>query len=264
MLMKAAVFFKPNGIDKEIEQNLLKKLDELEFEYECASSDDANADEIAALCDIVLALGGDGTIIHAAKSAAKSGKRTLGINCGHLGYTAGLETDELEMLGALKTGEYTIDRRMMLKVKTDSGEFLGINEAVITKGALSRMLSIRAKVGSSSMDYSSDGLIIATPTGSTAYSLSAGGAVIDPTLDALAITPICTHSFFRSPIVVGAEQPIEVTVCCNREAYLTVDGDEAIPIKQNERVIISKADICVELIRIKTDGFLKTLIDKIK
>lgn len=269
--MKAAVFLNPDGVRQAVAEELFGTLRRLNIEYTQALAGSEETDCLINGCDVVLALGGDGTILHTAKRAALSGRKILGINCGHLGYTAGLESNELSMLGALKTGEYTVDRRLMLKASVISGgeqqDFYCVNDAVVSKGALARMLSIRAEFsGGTVINYRSDGLIIATPTGSTAYSLSAGGPVVEPSLDSIIVTPICAHSLFNLPLVLNPGSTVEITVGeqTRCEAFLTVDGETAVPIEANSRVSVARAPITADIIKIKKDGFLKTLREKIK
>lgn len=159
-----------------------------------------NADALIRESDVTVALGGDGTIIHTAKRAAICGRAVLGINGGRLGFMAGLEADELERLSALIRGEYTVEKRMLLDIVVQTGEgggtrYSALNEAVVSRGSLSRMIELEvSNRGERVARYRADGVIVATPTGSTAYSLSAGGPVIDPALRCLLLTPVCPHS----------------------------------------------------------------------
>lgn len=153
---------------------------ELLLPPDCAAFPAPGTDEVLAACDVAVALGGDGTIIHTAKRAAGYGRAVLGVNCGHLGFMAGLELDELSHLPALIEGRYTEERRMVLDVAVHAAEatrrFTALNEVVISRGALSRMIELQvSNHGEPVVTYHADGVIVATPTGSTAYSLSAGG-----------------------------------------------------------------------------------------
>ncbi|MEE1144006.1 MAG: NAD(+)/NADH kinase [Acutalibacteraceae bacterium] len=262
--MKVAVFFNPDGVRDEIKQKLFDTLHSLDFKYYLA--DFNNADDTIEKCDIVLALGGDGTIMHAAKRAALHNKKILGINCGHLGYNAGLEANELNLLYMLKIGEYKVDYRMMLKITIGDKNYYCVNDAVVCKGALSRMIEINATFGGAKMHYRADGLIFSTPTGSTAYSLSAGGPAIEPTLDCISVTPICAHSLFSPPLVVRPDTEIVVEIDSDSrgDAYLTLDGETAIELDTKTPIKITKADVYAHIVRIKDDGFLKILKEKIK
>ncbi len=205
-------------------------------------------------CDFCIVIGGDGTIIHAAKRAALYSKAVLGINVGRIGYLAAIKSCELEYLQDVLDGKYAIEERIMLDVIKTSGEktqkYTAFNDAVITKGTLSRMLDMKLSVDGHDIDYRSDGLIIATPTGSTAYSLSAGGPVIDPRVDDILITPICPYSFFTRPMIVPSFSKILITVDVldNKEAYLTVDGEVAVKIDECDKIEISRSNTSVNLI----------------
>ena len=160
--------------------------------------------EMIRTCDIVIAVGGDGTIIH----AAKFGKPTLGINAGRIAFMAGLEPSELNMLSNLKTGKYELDRRMMLKAEIISpdNEVLSVhycvNDAVIARGFQIKMDDFVVEHNGKFLNkYTADGIIFSTPTGSTAYNLSAGGPVVDPQIESILLTPICTHSLFSRALI---------------------------------------------------------------
>lgn len=222
--------------------------------------------------DIVIAVGGDGTIIRTAKRAAEHGKLVLGVNSGRIGFMAGLEQSELEYLKKLKTGDYDTENRMLLDAKlinTVTNEILGeyhcLNDAVISKGALSRIMDITLDCNSELIQYRSDGLIVATPTGSTAYSMSAGGPVVDPSVEGMIITPICPHSFFARSILLNADSKIIVSADNppDTKAYLTVDGEEAFELKHGYAVKITKSDLSVRLIKLKKDSFYRTLSRKL-
>ena len=160
-------------------------------------------------CDLFIAIGGDGTIIHTAKLAASLGKPILGINAGTLGFTAGLERHELGLLPRLVQGEYREERRRMLSVELESQKgasqsFYALNDAVLS-GEPAKIIDYQMVLGSRSYRYRADGFIVATPTGSTAYSLSAGGPVIEPSMDCLVYTPICPHSLFDRSILFSPQ-----------------------------------------------------------
>ena len=204
--------------------------------------------------DICIVIGGDGTIIHAAKKAAVYSKAVLGINVGRIGYLAAIKSTELECLKDVLNGKYDIEERIMLDVtKTCGGitqKYTAFNDAVITKGTLSRMLDMKLSVDGHDIDYRSDGLIIATPTGSTAYSLSAGGPVIDPRVDDILVTPICPYSFFTRPMIVPSFSKVSITVDVldNKDAYLTIDGEVAVKIDECDKIEISRSNTAVKLI----------------
>ena len=174
-------------------------------------------DELYKKADIIITIGGDGTIIRYAKRAAMDNKPVLGINAGRMGYLANIEQSELDLLKKLKSGEYFIEKRMMLTITVvENGnvvnEYNALNDAVITSGFISRIIDIQAYVGNDSISYRADGLIVSTPTGSTAYSMSAGGPIIDPLMGGFCITPICSHALNTSSIVLSAEDEIVIRI----------------------------------------------------
>ena len=228
----------------------------------------SGADDILRECDIAIALGGDGTIIHTAKRAARFGKPVLGINCGHLGFMAGLELDELDRLPAVIEGRFDLERRMLLEILVRSGEkvsrFSALNEAVISRGALSRMIAIDVENhGEPVVSYHADGVILATPTGSTAYSLSAGGPVIDPDLNALLLTPICPHSLFSRSYIFHERACLTVRASGSAPAYLMVDGEEGLEIEEDDVVTVTRSSTDACLIKIKQTSFYGVLSQKL-
>ena len=230
-----------------------------------------NADDaLLAAADIAVALGGDGTIIHTAKRAAVFHKPVLGINCGTLGFMAGLEADELDRLSDLIEGRYAVESRMMLSVSLHSGgetrEFYALNEAVLARGARSRLVTVEvASDGGPIATYHADGVIVATPTGSTAYSLSAGGPVVDPSVGCLLLTPVCPHSLFARSYIFGEETRLSLRVAGERDddAHLTVDGEEGVPVGLAEEVRIAHCPLSASLIRIKEQAFYHVLNRKL-
>ena len=180
--------------------------------------------------DGIVAIGGDGTIIHTAKLAASLGKPILGINAGTLGFTAGLERHELGLLPRLVQGEYREERRRMLSVELESQKgasqsFYALNDAVLS-GEPAKIIDYQMVLGSRSYRYRADGFIVATPTGSTAYSLSAGGPVIEPSMDCLVYTPICPHSLFDRSILFSPQSQLVIQIPENTgRLYLSVDGE---------------------------------------
>ena len=224
----------------------------------CRSSEEGLTD-----CDIVIAVGGDGTIIHSAKEAAAFGKPVLGVNVGRLGFVAGLETDELDRLERLIAGDYIVDERMMLEVtlyrEGQELSYYALNDAVLARGALSKILDFRVLLNESNVgDYRADGLIVSTPTGSTAYSLSAGGPVIDPALRCLLLSPICPHSLFTRPVVFGENSLLQIQAGSSEQGvncYLTVDGQISVPLENNEAVRCRAAKRKARLLKLKDTNF---------
>ncbi|HIW73758.1 MAG TPA: NAD(+)/NADH kinase [Firmicutes bacterium] len=231
-----------------------------------------NADEgLLSSGDLVIVLGGDGTIIHTAKRAAPLGKAVLGINCGTLGFMAGLESDELERLSALIGGRFTVEKRMMLSVQVCPAagvpvEYQALNEAVLARGPQSRMVKIAVSSGEEPVaTYNADGVIVATPTGSTAYSLSAGGPIVDPAVDCLLLTPVCPHSLYARSYIFSAAARLTLRPEESRgeAAYLTVDGEESVRIYLGDAVQISRSAYPASLIRLKEQPFYQTLHQKL-
>lgn len=231
----------------------------------------APEDQLYKLADIIITIGGDGTIIRYAKRAALDDKPVLGINAGRMGYLANIEQNEIDLISKLKTKEYFVENRMMLKVEVfENGKkinsFLALNDAVITSGFISRIIDISVRVQEDAIHYRADGLIVSTPTGSTAYSMSAGGPIIDPLTENFCITPICSHSLSAKPILLGANNEINLKSFSKKrtEIYLTVDGRKVVNVKTFTEIKISKASNLVKLIRLNDRSFYKTLSVKFK
>lgn len=223
-------------------------------------------EELYRVADIIVTIGGDGTIIRYAKRAALDGKPIVGINAGRMGYLANIEQNEYKLLSKLKTGEYSVEKRMMLKIRTvENGKTVGtynaLNDAVISSGFISRIIDVSASVDGDSISYRADGLIVSTPTGSTAYSMSAGGPIIDPLTENFCITPICSHSLSAKPIILSAERTVRLKAFSKKrcEIYLTVDGRRAAPIRPYTDVYITRSAQYVQLIRLNNRSFYKTL-----
>ncbi len=228
-------------------------------------------DSVYAEADILIVLGGDGTILEAGRRAAQRGIPILGINLGRLGYMAELEMSELDQLSRLFRGDYRIEERAMLRVEllNAGGELRAfcdaLNDAVISNGSVSRMIDLELCEGEETVTtYRADGLIIATPTGSTAYSMSAGGAVVDPRVACICATPICPHSFIARPILFPDDAVLRVRNICNREKmlYLTVDGRMNFELYRNQSVRITKSSKTTRLIRLKNSDFYRKLRKK--
>lgn len=221
-------------------------------------------------CDLAVAVGGDGTIVHVAKAAATVGCPVLGINGGHLGFLAGLEADELDALPALLSGEYTVDERALLQVTVHTVEGdvtrYAMNEAVVSRGGLSRLVDVTVLAdGAEVLSCRGDGVIIATPTGSTAYSLSAGGPVVDPSVDCVLLTPVCPHSLDSRPRIWPADVTLTVDARAadGTLAYVTVDGEENIPLGSNHTVTIRRAEVAVRLVQLRRNSFYERLRRKL-
>ena len=231
----------------------------------------APEDSLYSLADVIITIGGDGTIIRYAKRAALDNKPVLGINAGRMGYLANIEQNELSLISKLKSKEYIVEERMMLSVEVfENGNLINsytaLNDAVITSGFISRIIDISVSVGKDTINYLADGLIVSTPTGSTAYSMSAGGPIIDPSTENMCITPICSHSLSAKPILLGAEKEISLKSFSKKrtEIYLTVDGRKVTNVKPYTQIKITKSPNSVKLIRLNDRSFYKTLSVKFK
>ena len=238
----------------------------------CSGYEHAPEDELYKIADVIITIGGDGTIIRYAKRAAADGKPLLGINAGRVGYLANIEQSEYKLLEKLKNGEYTIEERMMLHITVKENdkiinEFDALNDAVITSGYISRIIDITASVdGGDVIYYHADGLIASTPTGSTAYSMSAGGPVIDPTMKCVCLTPICSHSLAAKPILVSGEKTVKLKAFSKKrtDINLSVDGRKVLNIKPYTEIYITESKSAVKLVRLNDRSFYKTLSFKFR
>lgn len=218
--------------------------------------------------DCAIALGGDGSVIKVASRCAAAGIPVVGVNLGRVGYLAEVEQDELYLLSRLCRGEYRVERRMMLSVSVlRGGKEIhrmrdALNEAVISNGAISHMVDLSlACDGDPVNKFHADGVIVATPTGSTAYSMSAGGPIIDPALDCFCITPVCAHSLSARPMLMSAQSRLTLENICTREdnTYLTVDGDENFKLLYGDTVSVRRAKAETKMIRFHENGFYAVL-----
>lgn len=220
-------------------------------------------------CDAVIAVGGDGSIIHAAKLAAVKQKPILGVNAGRLAFMAGLEDNELHLLSRLIEGDYTLDKRLMLKTNILKGEEIiesdyCVNDCLITNEEKQRMTAIDVSLnGSRFNSYLCDGVLISTPTGSTAYSLSAGGPVVDPELESILLTPLCPHSLVDRSLIFRPDAVLTVNSGENQTLCLSADGIQPVIIEQGCRAEISRAEFTANFIRIKSDNFIDILYKKL-
>lgn len=220
----------------------------------------------------VVCFGGDGTILHMAKAATRHGVPILGVNIGTMGFMAELESTELSLLARLADDHYTLDKRMMLDVTVQRGRDIifheiGLNDAVITKGAIARVVHLNVKCdGIEAMECTGDGVIIATPTGSTAYSLSAGGPIVEPEAQNILITPICSHDMLSRCIVASHNRVITVGMVLNphKNAYLSVDGGRAQKLSMGDNVTVKKSNLTTKLIRLKDRSFYDVVNVKFK
>jgi NAD+ kinase len=226
--------------------------------------------ELAQQTDLIIVLGGDGTMLGAARDLAGSGSRVLGINIGGLGFltaAAGPQMDEA--LDLIFRGEYEIDARDLIHAEGSASghaiDQLALNDFVISRGADARLIELEVKVdGETLTRYRADGLVVCTPTGSTAYSLAAGGAVVSPNAQALTITPVCPHTLSNRSVIVNMDSIIEVTNLSERlEVFLSADGQVQLPLGANDVVRIRRAQEKIRLVRLPGSSFFNTLRQKL-
>lgn len=279
--MKISIFpnFNNDGVLQTCEE-ICKELDKLGVEYsvaKCNESDETgtlplffDTNELIENCDIVIVVGGDGTTLNVAKAASLHNKLTLGINAGRLGFMSGLERDELSLLNRLVSGDYEVEERMMINARllSENGtqDFICLNDAVITRGDLARLIDVTVKSdGRVITKNRADGMIIATPTGSTAYSMAAGGPVVSPDNSCFVVTPICPHSLVNRSIVFSSDKELEITVenDKNNTSYLSIDGEKSVTVTKNSKIIISKSEYVAKLIKIKPESFYEILNKKL-
>ena len=227
-------------------------------------------DRELANADMVICFGGDGTILHMAKTATRRGLPILGVNIGTMGFMAELESTELDMLSRLATGDYTLDNRMMLDVTVQRDRDIifhdiCLNDAVITKGAVARIVHLAVKCdGVQVLACGGDGIIISTPTGSTGYSLSAGGPIVEPEADNIIITPICAHDVGSRCIVTSGKRVITTQLIQNarRNAFLSVDGGKALRLNMGDVTTVKKSHLTTKLVRLKDRSFFDVVNSK--
>ncbi len=228
--------------------------------------------EVVKNCDILITIGGDGTIIHMARHAAEYNKPLLGINFGRVGFVATLEPNQLDSLSNLLTGKYFTEQRMLLKVTVETHDktdvLYAINDAVISRGSMSRMMDLSVSVnGKRTCQYRADGIIFSTPTGSTAYSLSAGGPVICPDMECILLTPICPHSLFSRSVIFKHTDKLTAHALTGEgsdsEAFLTVDGQYYLSLNKETRVTVEKYEKSFTLISMKPQNFYTVLNNKL-
>jgi len=221
---------------------------------------------------IVVCFGGDGTILHMAKAATRHGIPILGVNIGTMGFMAELESTELDQLVKLANDDFMIDKRMMLDVTVHRDRDIifhdiCLNDAAITKGAIARIVHLQVKCdGTQAMECGGDGIIISTPTGSTAYSLSAGGPIVEPDANSMLITPICAHDVAARSLVVSEKRVITVEMSRNarRNAFLSVDGGKALRMNIGDIATIRKSPLTTKLVRLKDRSFYDVINMKFK
>lgn len=216
----------------------------------------------------VIAVGGDGTLLTANQIAVTRGLPLLGVNFGRVGFLTEVEIEQLDAAARrLSSGEYTIEERMMLMVRYGRNKTaLALNDAVISRGDSARLTAMRARIGNDLIGrYIADGVIVSSPTGSTGYSLSAGGPIVSPKVDCMVLCPICAHSLQHRPVVVSGEETISLELDSGREARmrLSVDGRVTAPLRGDETITIRRAEKAAKFIRLESKGFFGLVRQKL-
>lgn len=222
--------------------------------------------------EMVVCFGGDGTILHMAKTATRHKIPILGVNIGTMGFIAELESTELDQLTRLATGDYTLDSRLLLDVTVRRNQDvifhdIALNDVTVTKGAVARIVHLNVRCdGVQAMEFGGDGVILATPTGSTAYSLSAGGPIVEPDARNILITPICAHDVMTKCIVASDKRVIDVQLAstARRNAFLSVDGGRAVKLNMGDVATVCCSRMETKLIRLKDRSFYDVVSNKFK
>lgn len=221
--------------------------------------------------DMLICFGGDGTILHAARLVRPYNVPVLGVNMGSVGFMAELESGELELLAGVAEGKYTCERRMMVDLRViREGRSIfrdtALNDVVVTKGAVAREIEVTVTADRvRMMSFSGDGVIVSTPTGSTAYSMSAGGPIVEPTAENIIVTPICAHDLKARSCVLDRERVVGVTVgyLAHKNAYLSADGGRAFRLNGGDTVEMRASNQSIRLVRLTKRSFYEVLNQKL-
>jgi NAD+ kinase len=221
--------------------------------------------------DALICFGGDGTILHTSKLAMRRGIPILGVNIGTVGFMAELESGEMELLTKLASNDFQIDERMTIFVRLfHEGRIiyrdLALNDAVVTKGAVARVIQTSVFLdGVEAMNFSGDGIIAATPTGSTAYSMSAGGPIVEPSADNIILTPICAHNLQPRSLIASPNRKVEIQVgrINRRNAFLSVDGGKAVRVFTEDRIFLEMGNQKTKLLKLKDTTFFDIVKSKL-
>ena len=238
----------------------------------CLKIEGAPAEEIVERADMLVVLGGDGTLLSVARLVGPRGKPIMGVNLGTLGFITSVQLSQLYLtMETVLSGQYKVQERMMLtaRLKRTNGEVEThhvLNDMVINKGALARIIDLETYIDHRCLTiYKADGLIIYTPTGSTGYSLSAGGPIVNPTLSCLGITPICPHTLTNRPLILPDNVTLEVVLRSrNEDVYLTLDGQVGMKLSHNDVVEARKADFKMYFVMSQQDDYYYTLRAKLR
>lgn len=236
-----------------------------------ADADYMETDAAIQFADAAVVLGGDGTMLRLAREAAMYQVPLLGINVGHVGFMTELEPAELAEMEKLFTGDFTLDSRMMLHVAVERNgrvvyENDALNDIVIAKGTAFRVVRVGIAADNEEVTrFNGDGVIAATPTGSTAYGLSAGGPVIEPSAENIAVIPICAHALAAKSFVFAPERSVSITAACEggSEVFISADGGQGFAVRPDDRVVITRSKLQTRLIRLKGNSFYRILQQKL-
>jgi NAD+ kinase len=271
---QAGIILRPNSkelrdvylrIKEKFEQHGIKTIIEKSSGEMIAIEDGQPLEILAKECDFLVTIGGDGTLISVARRSIKFGKPILGINLGTLGFLTSVLPEELDaFLDNFLNDDYTIDSRMMIKATINKNKTIAFNDIVIKSKSVVHMVNIEAFVdGKKFNSYYGDGLVISTPTGSTAYNLSSGGPVVYPLTEAFIVTPISAHSLTQRPLVLPADFEIELKTPDENGAIVLIDGQDIYELKKDESVKIKIANQKSKLIRAKERDYFSVLNQKL-
>ena len=227
------------------------------------------SEDLYSGADAVIILGGDGTILQAAEPCGRSGIPVMGINLGKVGFMTEVEAEDMRAAcDRLLAGDFETQNRMMMEIEVESAEgskqkFLALNDAVLSKPSAEMITTELYEDGEKVSEYIADGLIISTPTGSTGYSLSAGGPVADPQMELFIATPICAHTLSARPMLLSADKVINVKLFGSCTATVTVDGEDKCSIGTGDKVTIRRADCYFKLIKLGKQSFYHTMMAKL-
>lgn len=225
--------------------------------------------------DMAMSIGGDGTLLGLCRNVAQNGVPVCGVNIGHLGFLTDIEPNELEAkLSKIVHKEYKIEKRLMLSAFIERNGFLNyvgsaLNDIVVSKCGVSRMLHFNLKINDYLVtSYKADGLIISTPTGSTAYSLSAGGPIVNPKVKGIIVTPICPHACYIRPMVIDESEIVKLSIANmismnKRNVNLTLDGQVSFDVEPNDTIVVAKAQFPAKIIRFEDKNFYQTFMHKL-
>jgi len=274
-IIAKANILEPLDITKKL-TSWLKKRDvevfvEKELGEQIGYANSVDASDIPKLVDVILVFGGDGTFLGMARLACKHGTPILGINLGGLGFLTEVTVEELyPMMERIIKGDFEIEERQMLlttihRNKDTLGAYEVLNDVVINKGAVARIIDLAIYIDNSHVTtYKADGIILSTPTGSTAYSLSAGGPIVHPTIPVTIITPICPHNLTNRPLVVSSDMKVEIKVTTQEpDTYLTLDGQIGIRLNTGDIIEVQRTDTSVKLIKSPFRDFFTILKTKL-